>query len=199
MDLCVDWSLIFQWVEIWFLNMKKIHKFCSPIKPFCQWSCMAIMGLFELTYRCHGVPGSSVDRPLDQVEVWGSKPPLGPWCWGSDPTLPALSKGHCACGDYSTGKTVALNFPERDKYDLLDLLTCRVPGQFLVCDTSAAFSIYDANLLQHFLSCASSVITARSLLECSLIGCWISARSLLNTIGKVVFGGPLSLLPLGIK
>ena len=52
-----------------------------------------------------------------------------------------------------------------------DLLTyCRVTSQFLVCDTSAAFSICDANTLQCFLSCsASSVISARSLLECSQI------------------------------
>ena len=36
--------------------------------------------------------------------------------------------------------------------------------------------------LQRFLSRARSVISARSLLECSVIGCWISARSLLNTL-----------------
>ena len=81
-----------------------------------------------------------------------------------------------------------------------DLVTyCRFASQFLLCNTSAAFTICDVNCLQHFLSCASSVISARSLLECSLIGCWTSARSLLNTIGKVVFGRPRSLLPLGIK
>ena len=58
-----------------------------------------------------------------------------------------------------------------------DLLTyCSFASQFLICDTLAAFLILDVNPLQHF---ASSVISARSLLECSLIGCWISARSLL--------------------
>ena len=51
-----------------------------------------------------------------------------------------------------------------------DLLTyCRVAAQFFICDTSAAFSISDVNPLQHFLSGASSVISARSLLGCSLI------------------------------
>ena len=65
-----------------------------------------------------------------------------------------------------------------------DYLTyCRFASQFLVCGTSAAFSICDNNPFQHFLSGASSVISARSLLECSLIGFQISARSLLNTIG----------------
>ena len=48
----------------------------------------------------------------------------------------------------------------------------------MVCDSSAAFSILDVNPLQHFLSSASSVISARSLLESSLIG----SRSLLNTV-----------------
>ena len=82
----------------------------------------------------------------------------------------------------------------------LDVLTCcRFASQFLVCATSAAFSICDVNPLQYFLSCARSVISARSLLECSLIGCRISARSLLNTIGNIAFGRPSSLFPLGIK
>ena len=40
---------------------------------------------------------------------------------------------------------------------------CCVSSQFFVCNTSAAFLICDANLLQHFLSCVSSVISARSL------------------------------------
>ena len=39
----------------------------------------------------------------------------------------------------------------------LILTYCRFASRFLVCDTSAAFSIYDVNPLQHFLSCASSV------------------------------------------
>ena len=65
----------------------------------------------------------------------------------------------------------------------LDLLTyCHVVSHFLVCDTSAAFSICDVIPFQHFLSCASSLISARSFLECSLIECWISVRPLLNTL-----------------
>ena len=51
----------------------------------------------------------------------------------------------------------------------LDLLTyCRFASQFLVCDSSAAFLILDFNPLQHFLSCASSAISATSLLECKI-------------------------------
>ena len=77
---------------------------------------------------------------------------------------------------------------------IIDLLTyCCVASQFLIYDTSEAFSICDANLLQRFLPCAGSVISAKPLLECSLTGCWISARSLLKTIGKAVFGRPRSL------
>ena len=54
----------------------------------------------------------------------------------------------------------------------LDFLTYyRVACQFLVCDTSAAFSIYAANPLQRFQPCARSMISARSLLESDLIGC----------------------------
>ena len=60
------------------------------------------------------------------------------------------------------------------------LTYCRFTSQFLVCDISAASSICHVNPLQHFLSCASSVISVRSLLECSLIGCWIS--DILNKI-----------------
>ena len=47
---------------------------------------------------------------------------------------------------------------------------CRDTSQSLVCDSSAAFSIWDANPLQRFLSCASSVILARLFLDCCLIG-----------------------------
>ena len=81
---------------------------------------------------------------------------------------------------------------DRFQIEVYDWLTyCRFASQFLVCATSAASSILDVNPLQHFLSCASSVISARSLLECSLIGSWISVfESLLNTIGKDVFGRP---------
>ena len=69
-----------------------------------------------------------------------------------------------------------------------DLLTyCLVANQCLFCDSSAAFSTWDAYPLQYFLSCASSVISARSSLGCSLIGCWVSASSLLETIGQVIF------------
>ena len=54
---------------------------------------------------------------------------------------------------------------------LTDLLTyCRFASQFLDCDTSAPFSICDVNPLQNFLLCASSLISARPLVECSLIG-----------------------------
>ena len=68
-----------------------------------------------------------------------------------------------------------------------DWLTyCCVASNFLVCDSSAAFSISDVNPPHYFLSCASYVIWARSLLECRLIGCWISARTLLNNTGKIV-------------
>ena len=55
---------------------------------------------------------------------------------------------------------------------LYDLLTYyNVTSLFFLCDISAAFSICDDSPLQHFLSCTGSVILARSLLECSLIGC----------------------------
>ena len=48
----------------------------------------------------------------------------------------------------------------------LNYLTyCRSTCQFLVCDTPAVFLICDANPLQHFLSCASSLISAGSLKE----------------------------------
>ena len=86
------------------------------------------------------------------------------------------------------------------KYNLLDLLTyCCFASQFSVCDTLAAFLICGVSSLQHFMSCASSVISARSLLECSLIGCLIGPRSLLNTVGNVVFSSLCSLLQLRIK
>ena len=85
---------------------------------------------------------------------------------------------------------------------MTNLLTyCRLESQFLIFRTSAAFSVCDVNPppTLNFLSCGTSVISVRSLLKYSLIGCWISAMSLLNTIGKVLFGRPRSLLPLGIK
>ena len=43
------------------------------------------------------------------------------------------------------------------------------------------------------------MISVKSLLECSLVVYSISARSLLNTIRKVVFGRPRSLFSLGIR
>ena len=70
--------------------------------------------------------------------------------------------------------------------DLLDLLLCRVPVLCLQHFVSF-LDICDASPLQLFLPCARSVILARSLHECSQIGCSIRARSLLNTFGKVVF------------
>ena len=53
---------------------------------------------------------------------------------------------------------------------ILTYLTwCRIVSKFFVCDTSAAFSTSYAGLIQCFLSCPRSVISTRSLIECSLI------------------------------
>ena len=69
------------------------------------------------------------------------------------------------CGNAETyDLRFAILWPQKKKknsdhrYDLVTY--CRFASQFLVCDTSAAFSICDGNPLHHFLSCALGQVFA---------------------------------------